>query len=467
MSPDIAFMSAGELVALYRRKRLSPVEVTRAILDRVPALQRDFNCFCLIDEERAMRLAAESEARWQRGRPCGLVDGVPSTIKDLILSEGWPTIRGSRTISRDGPWTEDAPSVARMRAHGAVFLGKTTVPEFGWKGVTDNLIDGLTRNPWDPTKTPGGSSGGAAVAAALGLGALHLGTDAAGSVRIPAAFSGIYALKPSFGRVPVYPASPMGSLANVGPMTRTVDDAALMLNVIAEPDPRDWQALPYEGRDWRIGLTRGVRGLRIAFSRDLGYAKVDPEVAALVAQAAAAFAALGAHVEETNPGFAEPRAIIETLWMGRFAILFEDFTPAQRALLDPGLAAVAEAGKRYTARDHYLAEQQREALARHMNLFHQRYDLLLTPQMPLPAFDVGHDHPAGSDFKGLGGWTPFTYPFNLTQQPAASVPCGFTKAGLPAAVQIVGPRHRDDLVLQASRAYESLAPFKMPRHVGA
>src|SRR6185437_2384632 len=233
------------------------------------------NAFCVVDADRALRAARESEARWMRGTPVGLLDGVPVSIKDLLLTTGWPTLRGSRTVDADQTWNEDAPAVARLREHRAILLGKTTTPEFGWKAVTDSALTGITRNPWSPGKTPGGSSGGAAVAVATGMGALAVGTDGGGSIRIPAGFTGIFGLKPSFGRVPAWPLSLFGTVSHVGPMTRSVEDAALVLDVISKPDVRDWFALPYDERDYRDGLDDGVDGLRIAFAPTLGGAKVD------------------------------------------------------------------------------------------------------------------------------------------------------------------------------------------------
>ena len=233
MSDELATMSATELVSAYRRKTLSPVEATKAAYDAIHALNDKVNAFCFLDEEGALASARASEARWHAGRPQGLVDGVPTSVKDLILAKGWPTLRGSTLVQPDQDWAEDAPSVARLKAHGAVLLGKTTTPEFGWKGVTDSKLTGITRNPWNLERTPGGSSGGAAVAAACGMGALHIGTDGGGSIRIPAGFTGIYGLKASYGRVPAYPPSPFNAVAHVGPMTRTVADCALMLNVLS------------------------------------------------------------------------------------------------------------------------------------------------------------------------------------------------------------------------------------------
>lgn len=462
MSEDLALMSATELLECYRRQRVSPVEATRAALDRIAASGETLNAFCLVDEELAVASAQESEDRWRKGRPTGLVDGVPTTIKDIVLTKGWPTLRGSRTIPSDGPWEEDSPAVARLREHGAVLIGKTTTPEFGWKAVTDSPLCGITRNPWNPDRTSGGSSGGAAVAAAVGAGALHLGGDGAGSIRIPAAFCGVYGFKGTFGRIPVYPQLVPGTITHPGPITRTVSDSALMLTVIAEPDARDWMALPYDARDYRTGLGDGARGLRIAFSRNLGYALVDPEIAQLVAKAARTFEDLGAVVEEVDPGFENPRRAFEVYYSILFTFLLDRLTEQQRQFLDPGLVEMAEEGRIFTVRDLMEAEVARASLGRHMSLFHQTYDLLLTPQVPLAAFDAGVEFPENQGMQRWLDWTPFTYPFNFTQQPAASVPCGLTREGLPVAIQIVGARYREDLVLKASRAYESVHPFAMP-----
>jgi len=461
MSEDLALMSATELLECYRRKRVSPVEATRAALDRIAASGETLNAFCFVDEESAVAWARESEDRWRQGRPKGLVDGVPAAIKDTMLTKGWPTRRGSRTIPPDGPWEEDSPAVARLREHGAVLIGKTTTPEFGWKAVTDSPLTGTTRNPWNPGRTSGGSSGGGAVAAAVGAGALHLGGDGAGSIRIPAAFCGVYGFKGTFGRVPVYPQPVPATITHPGPITRTVADAALMLTVIAEPDARDWMALPYDARDYRIGLGEGVRGLRIAFSRNLGYASVDPEVTELVEEAVRVFEELGAIVEEVDPGFESPRRAFEVYYSTRFTFVLDHLAEQQRELLDPGLVQMAEEGRNFTVRDLMEAELEQAILGRHMSLFHRTYDLLLTPQVPLAAFEAGVDFPENRGMRCWLDWTPFTYPFNFTQQPAASVPCGLTREGLPVAIQIVGPRYREDQVLRASRAYESAHPFPM------
>ncbi|WP_439514794.1 amidase [Oceanibaculum nanhaiense] len=460
---DICYLPATELLKHYRRKSLSPVEVTKAVLARIEAVDPHVNAFCLVDAEAALTAARASEARWMQREPRGMVDGIPATVKDLILSEGWPTLRGSKTVARNQNWPEDAPAVARLREEGAVLVGKTTTPEYGWKGVTDSPLTGITRNPWDTSKTPGGSSGGAAAAAALGMGCLHIGTDGGGSIRMPSGFTGIFGLKAHFGRVPAFPASPMGTLSHVGPMTRTVGDTALMMNAIAMPDARDWFSLPYDGRDYRIGLEDGVEGLRIAYSPALGYAKVDPEIAEAVNRAVQVFVDMGAEVDEVDPGFEDPAWVFRTHWYFGAANLYRKLTPEQRKLMDPGFVEVAEEGLTYTSEQIAKAAEARSSLGLTMNLFHESYDLLLTPTLPQPAFDAGIEFPAGKGFSRWPDWAPFSHPFNLTQQPAASAPCGFTKAGLPIGLQIVGPAHADALVLQAARAYESAHPFVMPK----
>ena len=458
MSDDLAFTPATELIALYRAKRVSPVEATQAALDRIAAHNERLNAFCLVNDEGAMVAARASEARWQRGEPKGLVDGVPVSIKDLVLTRYWPTLRGSKTIDAEQAWDEDAPCVARLGEHGAVVLGKTTTCEFGWKGVTDSPLSGITRNPWNLERTPGGSSGGSAAAVAAGMGPLAIGTDGGGSVRIPSGFTGLAGLKPTYGRVPLYPPSPFGGLSHVGPMARTVADAALMLSVIARPDARDPYALVSHARDWGDGLGDGVEGLRVAFSADLGYVHVDPEIAALVAAAADTFAGLGAKVEAVDPGFATPQECFRTLWYAGAAYVLRAVSASRRELMDPGLVEVATEGARLGALDLLAAQSARAALGVHMGAFHQRFDLLLTPTLPIPAFAAGEEVPPGSGLSRWPEWTPFSYPFNLTGQPAASVPCGFTADGLPAGLQIVGPMHADALVLRAAHAYQTAAP---------
>jgi aspartyl-tRNA(Asn)/glutamyl-tRNA(Gln) amidotransferase subunit A len=455
---EIGFLSATELVAGFAAKQLSPVDVTQTLLARTERLEPKLNAFTLIDPDAALAAAREAEARWHAGRPKGLIDGVPVTIKDLFLTRGYPTLRGSTLVKRDQPWEEDAPCVARVKEQGGVMLGKTTMPEFGWKALGDSPLSGVTRNPWSLDHTPGGSSSGAAAALAAGLGPLAIGTDGGGSVRIPCAFTGLPGLKPSFGRVPAYPPSPFGMLAHVGPMARTVTDLALFMNVLTGADDRDPYALPRDGIDYRAGLEDGVKGLRIAFSPTLDKAPVDPEVAAAVAEAAKAFAALGAHVETAEPGFALPRQAWLTLWWAGVAKLLANATPEERQRLDPGLANHLALGERLSAIDFLVADAVRADVARAMNAFHRRFDLLLTPTVAVPALPVGETLTDPETQTEWVDWTPFSYPFNLTRQPAASIPCGLTKGGLPIGLQIVGRLYDDALVLRAARAYERAHP---------
>ena len=459
---DFAWMTAGSLIELYRGKSASPVEVTRVLLDRLDRLQPKINAFCIVDRDGALEAAARSERRWLRGDPTGLLDGVPVTIKDLMLMRGFPTLRGSHFVDRDQEWSEDAPATARLREAGAVILGKTTTPEFGWKALGDSPLTGITRNPWDLSRTPGGSSAGAAAACAAGIGPLHVGSDGAGSIRIPCAFTGIFGLKPSFGRVPAYPLSAMGLLAHIGPMARTVRDAALMLNVLSRPDHRDPYALPPEDRDYREELEDGVRGWRLAYSPTLGYARVDPEIAAAVAAAVRQFEALGAVVDEVEAIFPSPREALFTLWAAGAATLLRGYPADGQAMVDPGLVETAAAGERISAVDYLGADLVRTALGQTMAAFHLRYDLLLTPMMPIPALPVGQDLNDPARERHWIDWSPFSYPFNMTRQPAASIPCGLTRAGLPIGLQIVGPLYADHRVLRAARAFEAMQPVRRP-----
>ena len=452
--------TASDLVRLYRRRELSPVDAVRDALDRIARFDPVVNAFVLVDVDGALTAARESEARWVKGEPKGLLDGVPVTVKDIIGVKGLPMRKGSLTTGA-APETADAPAVARMREHGAVILGKTTTPEYGWIGACHSPLTGITRNPWNPQRTTGGSSGGAAAAALLNLGTLHLGTDGAGSIRIPSAFTGVFGIKPHYGRVPAYPASAFTVLAHQGPLARTVSDAALMLSVIAEPDARDTAALNTPAPDYRVGLDDGVRNLRIAWSPRLGYVKqLDPEIEATAAEAARTFADLGAIVEAVDPGFTDPTEILRTIWYAVSSTIVDAVPPSERAKMDPGLRHIADIGRSFSLSDYLAAHAHRTEFAQTMLRFHERYDLLLTPQMPVTAIEAGRVTPADRSFGDEWiNWSPYTYPFNLTQQPAASVPCGFASDGLPVALQIVGPPRGEQMVLRAARAYESAHPF--------
>lgn len=454
MSDDLALLSATKLVKLFRRRKASPVEALHAVLDRIDRLNPTLNAFQFLDHAGALKAAKQSEKRWKKDKPHGPVDGVPTTIKDTLATIGMPTVFGTRANDPAGPWTQDAPCTATLRDAGAVIFGKTTTPEYGFKGVTDSPLYGTTRNPWNTDYTPGGSSGGSAAALAAGMCTLSVGTDAAGSVRIPASFTGLATIKATFGRVPVYPPSAQGTLSNVGPMARNVADVALMMNVITRPDPREWWSLPDDDVDYVKALKSKIKGLKIAYSPDLGFVKnIDPEVAAAVATAAKTFKRLGARVTDIDAKLPDLTRALDILWQGNASVLLENFNAEQRTLMDPGLLRAGALGAQQSQKDYVVANQLRADMGVTVNALFEQYDLLLTPTMPMPAFKVGLNTPNGGDDVSLA-WTPFTFTFNLSRNPAASIPCGLTKAGLPIGLQIVGAHYVDALVLRAAHAFE-------------
>ncbi len=457
----IANLTCAALTKAYWRGALSPVEVAQDVLARIER-HASLNAFLPIEPEPVLAAAKASEARWRAATPLGAVDGIPATIKDNIWANGLPTRRGSRT-SDPAPAAADAPSTVRLREQGAVILGKTCMPEHGWIGACHSPLTGITRNPWNPDCTPGGSTGGGAVAALLGLGLLHLGTDGAGSLRIPAAFTGVFGLKPSFGLVPIYPTLLLNVLSHHGPITRSVADAALMLSVIAQPDARDMAAWNRPVPDFTAGLDDGVRGLRLALSARLGHVEIlDPEIEAASRKAAAVLEEQGAIVEEADPPLDRALDLIRAMWWPTAAAIVDTVPEARRAEMDPGLLRIAERGRAFSTGDYLAAYTARAELHNAMRDFHQRYDLLLTPTMPVTALKAGREMPEGNFGDDWLNWSPYTYPFNLTQQPAASVPCGLATNGLPMGVQIVGPLAADQTVLRAAQVIECALPLPRP-----
>jgi aspartyl-tRNA(Asn)/glutamyl-tRNA(Gln) amidotransferase subunit A len=461
VNESIAYLSASELKDLYSAKTLSPVEVTDAILDRIEHLNPALNAFTVITAELALKQARAAERAYADGDAPPLA-GIPTSIKDLTPTRGIRTARGSLI---DPAWVpeEDAPVVERLYSAGVVMLGKTNTPELGWKGDSGNRVFGPSFNPWNLAKTPGGSSGGAAGGVAAGLGPLAQGSDGAGSIRIPAAFCGIFGFKQSFGLVPQYPPSAVGDLSHLGPMSRTVRDAAMMLNAMAGADARDrlsWSS----GIDYTRDLDAGIRGLRVAWSPTLGYAKVAGDVLEITERAAMAFRELGCEVEHVNPTVPDPANIVDVMWSGSMAGYFAGRLDDVRALLDPGLLAVIERAASLSAADMAHALQLRNTYYTEMRQFMdlQRCDLLLTPTLPVTAFTAGLDEPDGWQRSTLAplDWTPFTFPFNLTGQPAATVPCGVDRNGLPVGLQIVGRWRDDGTVLRAATAFESAMPWR-------
>ncbi|WP_318153377.1 amidase [Halomonas sp. ML-15] len=458
---DLGVLDAVQLVERYRRGDCSPLEATRAALARIDRFNPEVNAYVHVDHEGAEEAARASARRWGKGEPLSSIDGVPVSLKDLTEVVGMPSRQGSLTTS-DAPRERDSPPARQLREAGAILLGKTNTPEFGWKAVTDNRVHGATRNPWDTRLTPGGSSGGAAVAAALNMGVLHQGGDSGGSIRIPAAFTGTFGFKPSFGWVPQWPPSREPTLSHLGPMTRSVRDAAMMLNVIGHYDYRDPYAIRGQPDDWGSDIGQGLKGLRIAYSADLGYARVDKQIAQRVKEAADKLADLGAEIVEVDPGFASPLETFQTLWFTASLDMYLQLSDTQRGQLDPGLVSTALRAESLSAVDMFRALSERARLTQRLEHFNRDYHLLMTPTVAVEPFAVDHEVPPGSGMQDWTEWAPFSYPFNLSQQPAASVPCGVTDKGLPVAFQLAGGKFDDVRVLRACHAFMEAHPPRFP-----
>ena len=462
-------MPATEQARLIRERELSPVELMEITLERVAALNPKLNAICVLDADGAMAAARAAEKAAVSGGELKPLHGIPVAIKDLVATKGMRTTFGSKLYEDFVP-DEDDICVARLRDAGAIVIGKTNVPEFGYQGVTDNKIFGVTRSPWHPDRTPGGSSGGSGGAGAAGEVALASGHDGGGPVRSPPTLCGLYGIKPTFGRVPLYPgcrdprhpgASSWESLEANGPMTRTVADSALMLSVIAGPSHMDRHSLPDEGVDY-MGAVRDpdIEGLRVAYSPDWGYAAVDPAVRRIVGEAVMAFEELGCHVEEAHPGFSDP---LDAFWalVARDTDLSGLRKLARERGDEMGVQLRGLLARDWTAEEFTDATFVRQAVTNAMNRFMERYDLLLTPTLAVPPFGLGINGPTEIDGRTVheAAWLAFTFPMNLTGQPAATVPAGWTGDGLPVGLQIVGRRLDDALVLRASAAYEAARPW--------
>jgi aspartyl-tRNA(Asn)/glutamyl-tRNA(Gln) amidotransferase subunit A len=461
MSQDeLCYWSASALASAIARKQLSPVEVVEAILDQIERLNPTLNAYCTVTAEQARQAAREAEQRVVRGEPLGLLHGVPVSVKDTLWTAGIRTTMGS-AIYADFVPTEDAAVVARLKAAGAILLGKTTTPEFAHKGMTDSPLFGVTRNPWSLAHTCGGSSGGAAAAVAAGMGPLGVGTDEGGSIRIPASFCGVVGLKPTFGLIPRYPIGRAELLTHLGPLARTVQDVALFLTATAGRDDRDGCSLTSPPPDYVRELADPVGELRVAWSPTLGYAAVDPEVRRITEAAVQVLLDLGWRVEQANPGFADPARIAETFSHPGLAAILGEHLATWRERMDPTLIVLVEDGQRMSAVDVARALSQRQTLWERAYQFFQRYDLLVTPTVAVPPFAAGAPAPQAIAGQPISrrGWIPFTYPFNLTGQPAISIPCGWTADGLPVGLQLVGRRLEDGLVLRAAAGFEAAAPW--------
>jgi aspartyl-tRNA(Asn)/glutamyl-tRNA(Gln) amidotransferase subunit A len=463
-SDELGFMPATELAELIRTKKISPVEYMRTLLERIETLEPRVNAFAHLAADQAMDAARASETALMSGARIGRLHGVPATIKDLVITKDMPTQSGSLIFQNHQP-AEDSPVVPRLQAEGAIILGKTTTSEFGWTGVSHSPLTGITHNPWKYGYNAGASSAGAGAASAAGYGPLHQGSDGAGSIRMPAHFCGVFGIKPSFGRVPYYPVSTGDMTSHMGPMSRTVADSALMLEVMAGPHPLDYTTLEAGPAHYLARLHEGVKGKRIAFSPDLGHARVDPDVAALVRKAAERFTELGATVEEVKTPWAAPGPeLVRFFWSAHLTRL-QPYLEKWESQMDPGLVACIEASENVSIAEYQAARERKMPYIASIHRWFEDWDFLLTPSVSVAAFPAEKlmpDHWPQHDWDWVS-WAEFSHPFNMSWNPAASVPCGFTAEGLPVGLQIVGKRFDDLGVLQASAAFEQAQPWAHKR----
>jgi aspartyl-tRNA(Asn)/glutamyl-tRNA(Gln) amidotransferase subunit A len=458
MADELCFLSAHELLGLYRRRELSPLEVARAVLDQISAANPRINALYHVDADGTLGAARASQARWLRGEPQGLLDGVPVTLKDSIYVAGMPTFHGTRACAHLPSPQRDSPATARLREHGALILGKSAMPDFGVIAAGVSSLYGVTRNPWNLERNAGGSSSGAGAALAAGFGPLAVGSDIGGSVRIPAAFCGIVGLKPSYGRVPL--AEPwMGLVA--GPMARTVSDTALLLNVISGADATDYTALPWEARDYLNGIDAGVSGVRFGLLSDIGFGlPVDPEVQSRVEAAAAVLLSLGGSVHAMPPIFeADPEQHFDRMMQAWAWYDFDLLSPEQQQATLAEVAEWCRDGATLSGADLTRAQIGIADLRRRVLAACAPYDYVLAPTMAITPYAAELPWPAGGTRHN-----PFCFPFNLSEQPALSVCCGLTESGLPVGLQIIGKRFDDAGVLRVGRAYEAARP-PLPRPV--
>ena len=463
-SDELGFMPATELAERIRTKKISPVEYTRDLIQRIETLEPRVNAFAHLAADQAMDAAHKAEAALMSGARIGRLHGVPATIKDLVITKDMPTQSGSMIFQKHQP-TEDSPVVPRLRAEGAIILGKTTTSEFGWTGVSHSPLTGITHNPWKYGYNAGASSAGAGAASAAGYGPLHQGSDGAGSIRMPSHFCGVFGIKPSFGRVPYYPVSTGDMTSHMGPMSRTVADSALMLEVMAGPHPLDYTTLEAGPAHYLARLHEGVKGKRIAFSPDLGHARVDPDVAALVRKAAERFTELGATVEEVKTPWATPGPeLVRFFWSAHLTRL-QPYLEKWESQMDPGLVACIKASENVSIAEYQAARERKMPYIAAIHRWFEDWDFLLTPSVSVAAFPAEKlmpDHWPQHDWDWVS-WAEFSHPFNMSWNPAASVPCGFTAEGLPVGLQIVGKRFDDLGVLQASAAFEQAQPWAHKR----
>jgi len=460
MISEFCFTPATTLAKLIRDRSVSPVDVVQALLDRIEAVNPIINAYVTVTADAALASARQAEQGVVDGDALGSLHGVPFAVKDLLYTANIRTTAGSRAFAEFIP-SDNAIVVERLLKAGAILLGKTNTPEFGFKSTTENALFGATNNPWDVTRTAGGSSGGAGAATAAGMASLSVGTDAGGSIRTPASFCGIVGFKPSFGRVPNGPGFGGGAtLAHAGPMTRTVADAALMLDVMAGVDERDRRSVPTDCERFSARIDDHNASLRIGWSLDLGYAAVDPLVERAFMASVARFGEMGWNVAPAAIAFDDPQSLFNTIIRAENYVFAADIVARHGPLIDPGMRTFTENGADVTAYEYLCANRERERLCLRLAELFSDHDLLVTPTLAVAPFVHGQRprEIAGRAVAGMS-WLSFTYPFNLTGNPALSVPCGWTESGLPLGIQIIGPRFSDALVLQAGAALEAIQPW--------
>ena len=462
---DLCFTPAADLAPMIRQKKVSPVELMRAVLARIEASEPKLNAMARLIPEAAMEGAKAAETALMKNQPIGPLHGIPVTIKDLHYVKGVTNEKGSWTQKGFVPDT-DAPFVTRLKDAGAIVIGKTTVCEFAWKGVSQSPMTGITSNPWKLGYNTGASSAGAGAASAAGYGPLHQGSDGAGSVRMPAHFSGIFGLKPTFGSIPNWPVGGNDNTSHLGPMTRDVRDGALMMSVMSGPHPWDFTSLEAGPADYVGRLNEGIKGKKIAFSPDLGHARVDPEVAALVQSAVKALASdCHANVEQVTPAWGKDGPEIIRVMYPVHACGNAKYLPEFESRMDPGLVAMIREGLAVTTQQYQGARDRKSAYVSAMAKFMEDWDFLVTPTVSTAAFPAELNMPKHWPHHAWDWiqWAEFSYPFNFSGMPAATVPCGFTKEGLPVGLQIVGRRFDDLGVLQASQAFARVRPWMAKR----
>ncbi len=456
---SFAFKTAFELKELIANREISPVELVADVLRRQQELEPVLNCFVTCTPEIALDAARQAEKSVMAGEELGLLHGLPLSIKDLISMEGVPWTFGSRLFAKNIGLI-DAPAVARTRAAGACIIGKSTTSEFGCKGTGDSPLTGVTRNPWNLETTPGGSSAGAGASVAAGLTPFSLGTDGGGSIRIPSSLCGLFGIKAQFSRVPLFPVPATPTLAHIGPLARTVRDAALLLTVISGHDQRDPFAVAGPVPDYLGACGQSLKGMRIAWCPTFGYARSDPEVLAITEKAAHAFEQFGCRVEEVATPFGDdPIDIWRAEFYGGVGTKLKESLLASPEQLDPAVVAMLTNALKYSIEDYFTRVFERYAFRETVREFFENYDLMLSPVLPVAAFKTGHDMPPGWEDCDPVSWVYYTYPFNITGQPAASIPAGFTKSGLTVGLQMVARINSETDIFRAAATFEEAYPW--------